>query len=135
MASPPSVKPPRTTLDNQLSFKKLDTLTDVLKSLFKWSALVIIAYLGANTVKELAGKSTFAEFAVRVLGNVTMSRSIITLVAGGGWAFGLAQRSLRRRNIERTVPAKNDLEKIIDKNRTSSNLTGRGTTPTPKRRS
>lgn len=61
-----------------------------------------------------------------------VNRGIVALLAGSGWAFGLAQRSLRRKNIERLVPLKNDLEKVIDPKRTSSNHTSRGMTPPKK---
>lgn len=80
----------------------------------------------------LAGLTTSANIGVRLAGNVTVSRGIITLLTGSGWAYGVAQRSLRRKNIERLVPLKNELEKVIDKKRTSSNLTQRGTTPPRK---
>jgi hypothetical protein len=129
MASPPSPRPPRTLLDNQLSFKRLDTALEMFSVLVKWSALVAIAYLGYLSIGQLAGRSTFADIGVRVLGNLKVSDGIITLLAGSGWAYGLGQRSLRRKSIERLVPHKNELEKVFDKKRTSSNLTPRGTTP------
>jgi hypothetical protein len=129
MASSPPPQPPRTLLDNQLSFKRLDTALEICRELFKWCGLVAIAYLGYRSFAVLAGQSTSANIGVRLLGNLTVSRSIIALLAGSGWAYGLAQRSLRRKHIERNVPLKNELEKVIDKSRTSSNLTPRGTTP------
>jgi hypothetical protein len=132
MASSPSPKPPRTLLDNQLSFKRLDTALGMCSELFKWAGLVAIAYMGYRSAAVLAGQSTSANIGVRLLGNLTVNRGIIALLTGSGWAYGLAQRSLRRKHIERNVPLKNELEKVIDKNRTSSNLTPRGTTPPKK---
>lgn len=129
MASTPPVKSPRTLQDNQLSFKRLDTLTAICSEFFKWAALVAISYMVYLCVQALAGKSTFADIGVRVIGNLKVSDGIITLLTGSGWAYGLAQRSLRRRHIERVTPLKNDLERIIDTKRTSSNLTTKGTTP------
>jgi hypothetical protein len=134
MASPPSEKPPRTLLDNQLSFKRLDTTTEICSGFFKWAALAAIAYLGYLSIGQLAGRSTFADIGVRVIGNLKVSDGIITLLTGSGWAYGLAQRSLRRKHIERTATIKNELERLLDKNRTSSNLTPRGTTPQQKRK-
>jgi hypothetical protein len=132
MASPPSAKPPRTLLDTQLSFKRWDTISEICKELIKWASLVFIAYLGYRSIEVLAGKSTFADIALRIIGNIKVSDGIIFFLTGSGWAYGLGQRSLRRKHIERTVSAKNELERILDKNRTSSNLTQKGTTPPQK---
>lgn len=130
MAPSTSDKPKRTALDNQLSFKRLDTISRIVCEFIKWAGLLGIAYLAYRSVEVLAGKNTFADIGFKVIGNVKVSDGIIVLLTGGGWAYGLAQRSLRRRYIERNTSHKNDLERIIDPNRTSSNLTPRGTTPT-----
>jgi hypothetical protein len=134
MASTPSLKPPRTEADYALSFKKWDTLSELVGQVIKWGGLCFIAYMGYKTVGVLAGKGTFADIAVRLIANAKVSKGIILLLTGSGWAYGLGQRSLRRKNIERLVPAKNAREKELDPKRTSSNLTGRGTTPPSKRR-
>lgn len=128
MASTPS--PPRMTeREYELSFKKWDTFAEWGRYGIQWTGLVLIAYFFYRSVDVLAGRNTFAEIGIKVLGNLTVSRGIITLLTASGWIFGLGQRSLRRKNIERLAPAKNEVERRIDKNRTSSNLTSRGTTP------
>jgi hypothetical protein len=132
MASSPPPKPPRTMLDNQLSFKRLDTALEFWRALVQWTTVGFLGYMAYRSIVVLAGLSTSANIAVRLAGNLTVSRGIITLLTGSGWAFGLAQRSLRRKNIERLVPLKNDLEKEINPKRTTSNLTSRGTTPPKK---
>ena len=134
MASPLPTKPPRTVLDNQLSFKRLDTISEIVKEAIKWGCLVAIAYIGYMSIAALAGKSTSANLAVRILGSLTANRGIIALLTAGGWAYGLGQRRARRKHIERIVPLKNKLEQIIDPDRTSSNLTPKGTTPPKKGR-
>lgn len=129
----PLPKPPRTALDYQLSFKRLDAVTEIIKTLIQCGTLVAIMYFIYLCAEAFAGKSTFANVGIRVLGNIKVSDGIIAFVAGSGWIFGLGQRSLRRKNIERIVSQKNALETLLDPNRTSSNLTPRGTTP-PKRK-
>jgi hypothetical protein len=119
-------------LDNQLSFKRLDTALEFWRVIVQWTTIGFLGFMAYKSIVVLAGVSTTANIAVRLAGNLTVSRGIITLLTCGGWAFGLAQRSLRRKNIERVVPLKNDLEKVIDPNRTSSDLTTRGTTPPKK---
>jgi hypothetical protein len=110
----------------------MDTALEFWRVLVQWATIGFLGYMGYRSVVVLAGVSTSANIAVRLAGNLTVSRGIITLLTGSGWAFGLAQRSLRRKNIERVVPLKNDLEKVLDPKRTSSNLTSRGTTPPKK---
>ncbi|OLE76904.1 hypothetical protein AUG19_01880 [archaeon 13_1_20CM_2_54_9] len=132
MASSPSPTPPRTVLDNQLSFKRLDTALEFWRVLVQWGTVAFLGYMAYRSVSALAGVTTSANIGVRLFGNLMVNRGIVALLAGSGWAFGLAQRSLRRKNIERLVPLKNDLEKVIDPKRTSSNLTSRGTTPPKK---
>ena len=132
MASTPPPKPPRTMLDNQLSFKRMDTAVEFWRVIVQGATLAFLGFMAYKSIVVLAGVSTTANIAVRLAGNLTVSRGIITLLTCSGWAFGMAQRSARRKNIERIVPLKNDLEKVIDAKRTSSNLTSRGTTPPRK---
>lgn len=119
-------------LDNQLSFKRMDTALEFWRVLVQWTAIGFLGFMFYKSIIVLAGLSTSANIAVRLAGNLTVSRGIITLLTVSGWAFGLAQRSSRRKNIERLVPLKNELEKVIDPKRTSSNLTSRGMTPPKK---
>lgn len=132
MASPPPQKPTRTELDSLLAFKRLDTATVIVCNCLKWAGLVSVSYFGYLSIGMLAGKYTFADIGLRVIGNLKVNDGIIGLLTGSGWAYGLAQRSLRRRNIERMAPLKNEYERLIDPNRTSSNLTSRGTTPSER---
>lgn len=74
MASPLPTKPQRTVLDNQLSFKRLDTISEIVKEAIKWAALVVIAFLGYLSVEALAGKYTTANLGVGLVGNLTVSR-------------------------------------------------------------
>ena len=130
--SPPT--PAKSDQDYQLSFKKWDTLGDLGRYAIQWAGLVLIAYFFYRTLDSFAGRNTFAEIGIKILGNITVSRGIITLLTASGWVYGLGQRGLRRRSIERLAPAKNQVEGLLDPNRTSSNLTSRGTTPPRKRK-
>jgi hypothetical protein len=129
MAAPLPSKPARTLLDNQLSFKQLDSLVEVIREAIKWGSLVAIFYIIFLCVQSLAGKTTMANIGIRVLGNIKVSNGIIAVFGAGGWAYGLGQRSLRRKFIERNAGDKNRLEMLIDPSRSSSNLSKTGTTP------
>lgn len=129
MASNPSSKPPKTELEYVLPLKRWDTFAELGRYAIQWGGLVLIAYFFYKDVEVLAGRSTFAQIGINILANLKVSRGIIALLTGSGWAYGLGQRRLRRKNIQRLATAKNEVEKRIDKNRTSSNLTSKGTTP------
>jgi hypothetical protein len=124
----PHPRPKRTDSDYQLSYKKIDSFTTISLALIKWGGIASVFYCGYLTATVLAGRVTTANIFVKILGSATVNRSLMFLLIGGGWAYGFGQQALRRRNIQRTVPAKNALEKILDHRRTSSHLTERGTT-------
>ena len=128
MATSPSERPPRTELDYRLSFKKTDAVTVVLRDIIKWGALVLFGRYAYLSIASLSGHNTFADIGIRFLGNLKVSDGILYVLVGGGWTYGWGQRQLRRRHIKRVVKSKNELEKIIDRKRTSSNLTEKGTT-------
>jgi hypothetical protein len=129
MAKPPS----RTTVDNavieaHLRAKRIDSFTVIVRDSIKWGGLAVLGYWMYKSVVVLAGQTTYADIGFRILGNIKVSDGILYLFGVSGWVFGIGQSQLRRKNIKRTVPAKNALERIIDPNRTSSNLTDSGTT-------
>jgi p-aminobenzoyl-glutamate transporter AbgT len=127
MATPPH-RPPRTESDYVLSYKKIDSVTTVVREAIKWAGIVLIVRYGYYAIAVLAGHSTFADIVVRFLANVKVSDGILYLLAGGGIVYGVGQRYLRRRHIKHVVPAKNRLEEMLDPNRSSSGLTPQGTT-------
>jgi hypothetical protein len=123
-----SQRPPRTESDYLLSYKKIDSITTVVREVVKWAAIVLIVRYGYYAIAVLSGHSTFADVAVRFLANLKVSDSILYLLTGGSIIYGVGQRHLRRRHIRRVVPAKNRLEMLLDPNRSSSGLTPKGTT-------
>jgi hypothetical protein len=124
----PTPRPTRTESDYLLSYKKIDSVTTIIRDIVKWGGLSFLGYCGYLSVALLAGRATTANIFVKILGNATINHGLMVVLAGGGWVYGMGQQLLRRRNIQRTVPAKNALELKLDPKRTSSNLTKRGTT-------
>jgi hypothetical protein len=128
MAPPTPAKQVQAEYDERLAFKKIDAIVSVFGMLLKFSAIVLCVRYGYFSVVALAGKSTFADVGFRILGNLKISEGISYIFGTGGIVYGVGQRQLRRRNIERIVPLKNKLEMILDPKRTSSGLTSKGTT-------
>lgn len=83
-------------------------------------------------VAVLAGRSTDATFAlqlaVSILGNDKIMKFIWLIVCGGSIGYGVNQKRLRQRAIQRLTLRPRQLETLIDQNRTTSGLTTRGTT-------
>jgi hypothetical protein len=128
MATPPSTEPPRTVLDYGRSIKKIDAVLAVVRDIIKWGSIVLIVRYVYLSISTLAGHQTYADIGVQFLGNVKISDSLLYLLTGGSIIYGMGERRLRRKHIGRIVPLKNELEKKLDPNRTSSNLTRKGTT-------
>jgi hypothetical protein len=124
----PTPRPTRTESDYLLSYKKIDSVTTIIRDLFKWGGLSFLGYCGYLSVAVLAGRATTANIFIKILGNATINHGLMVVLAGGGWVYGLGQQYLRRRNIQRIVPAKNAAERKLDPKRTSSYLTEQGTT-------
>ncbi len=87
-----------------------------------------MARYGYLAIDSLAGQSTLADIAVNFMTNIKVSVVVSWTVAGGGVFYGLRQRKLRRDTVERVQKRNQKLEAIIDKRRTSSQLTPRGDT-------
>jgi hypothetical protein len=128
MASTSPANQHQAEIDERRFYKTVDSVVAVVGTLFKCITLVIIVRYIYLAVVVLAGKSTFADVGFRVLGDIKISDSIAYLFGAGGVVYGVGERQLRRRNIERLSKEKNDLERLLDPNRTSSRLTPRGTT-------
>jgi len=120
--------PSPTELQARITYRKIDAVVSIGKTVIKFGALVWCAFYAYKIVAVLAGKTTFASLIVSILANVKVSDSICVLLAGGGSAYGLAQRSLRRKTLKRLTERPKELEEAIDAKRSSSNLTLRGTT-------
>jgi hypothetical protein len=128
MASPSPTSQHQLEINERLSLKRIDSVVSVVRELCKYTTIVLCFRYLYLAVAILAGKSTFADVGFRILGNIKLSDGICYLLGGGGVIYGVGQRQLRRKNVGRLSREKNELERILDPNRTSSNLTGRGTT-------
>jgi hypothetical protein len=117
-----------------VQLRLLDILATVVQLGISWGAACFIAYMSFRSVDALAGKITFASLGASFIGDVRINEGLAWLLAGGFGLYGLNERRLRRKHIERTAPQISELESRIDPNRTSSRLTPRGTTRREDRR-
>lgn len=90
--------------------------------------LVIIAGYGRDALIAFAGVSTEANFAVHLVTKLEADRWFAYVVGALGLGYGWNQRRLRRRNIRRLTHHSAALERRLDPDRTSSDLTPEGKT-------
>lgn len=94
----------------------------------RWGAAVWIASFAAEAIASLAGLKTEANIVLNFLSSLTVSNALAWSVAGGGVLYGEAQRRLKGRTVERLQSRIEELETMIDPQRSSSSLTKRGET-------
>lgn len=96
--------------------------------LIKYGFLAFVAYCAYGASAVLAGKYTFAQIGIRVLGDIKIANSIGYVVGGGGIIYGRRQKKLKEDTIQKLAPRIRELETAIDPMRSSSGLTERGRT-------
>lgn len=99
------------------------------RATIRWVALVCIAWIGYLSITALAGKETTANVLLGVLANVQTSSAIAWILALLAILWGLGERKLRQRVIQRHEGSSREREEEHDQNRSSSNLTKTGDTP------
>src|SRR5438105_4597583 len=83
-------------------------------------ACVAVAYFIGEVLISFAGKSTNAEVAVNLIGDLRVSIAIAWGAAAGGLLYGRAQRKLRGQAVERLTKRVAELETELDPRRSSS---------------
>lgn len=105
-----------------------DVVMQGLLSAIRWGGLGWIAWQAQVAISNLAGKTTLADIGVGFLADVQVSVVLSWVVGGAGIMYGRSQRKLRRDTVERLQARNQELEKLLDPNRSSSQLTARGET-------
>jgi hypothetical protein len=87
-----------------------------------------IAHETAQVLTAFAGRTSNANLALRIFGNLNLAVSISLTVTGLSIGLYLYERKLHRATRERLAKRVTSLESTIDENRTSSRLTSEGLT-------
>jgi hypothetical protein len=128
MAPPPFRHETQPEPDHRLSFVRTYAIVTIVTTAIKYGALVACVGFVYLSISALAGKMTLASVGIRLLGNLKVSDGICGILTGGGILYGVGQRQLRRRAVKRLANEKNDMERILDLQRSSSGLTSTGET-------
>ena len=106
-----------------------DGISSFQASFGKYAAWVLIAWQTRIAVQALSGKETFASLIAQISYNDASLFNILCFALGvSGIGYGLFMRRLLRKQIEKDGEHIKRLEKLLDPNRSSSNLTVRGKT-------
>jgi hypothetical protein len=103
-------------------YQIIDAVSVNVGRLIRYGTLVWICryvYLG---VAVLAGRSTVAEFFMKVLANMSVSTTLSLSFGATGLTYGWIQRQLRRRTIREKAARIKELEELLDPGRSSSGL-------------
>jgi hypothetical protein len=131
--SPPRIRS-KTEAEYLLRAKRLEVIDTAIRLLIPWGSLALIAFWVHGDVIALAGKQTLANIGLSFLGDIRVSDAVAYIFGAAGAGYGIAERTVRRRTIARLAEENKALEKLADPQRSSSNLTKRGTTsPEDKR--
>ena len=128
MATPEN-QPTSTQLEYMLKFRRLDAVSNILGLIVRWGSAVWMTRYGYLSITSLAGHETIAHIVIQFLGSLTVSKYVAYLFGVSGIIYGYGERRLRQRNIGHLAESKNNLERLLDPNRTSSKITKTGTTP------
>ncbi len=122
-------KKSRTELEFALKGRRTDRTAEVLNTIIKYGSLLGCVAMITAAVKTFAGQHTFADLGFKFIADWKISDSVFAVFGGGGVAFGMRQRKLRRDNIQAMGGPSKAREQALDPKRSSSKLTARGTTP------
>lgn len=112
----------------RVRIRKIDQIFDTIRTLIKYGVLLGCVYIVRGMVHDLAGRYTFADIGIKFLGDFKISETFSYIFGGGGILYGQRQRKLRKDKVQELSLKKEQLEKIIDTQRSSSRLTSRGNT-------
>ena len=99
-----------------------------LRSIPWATAVVILGWCTRDVLIAFAGQSTKADVIVQLIADFRLAVVLPWLLAAGGVGYGVRQKQLKEKAVQRLTRRPHELEKIIDPERTSSGLTPRGRT-------
>ena len=108
--------------------KKWDIIGGIFNGLIRWGGIVACFGFLYLIVDSLAGKTTAADIALKAITDLKLDRGVLYLLTGGTTLWAIRERKLRKKKTRDMEAHVNELEKHIDPNRTSSNLTETGDT-------
>jgi hypothetical protein len=110
------------------SFRATDGLVSIFNNLIKWGGLVLIFKYLSVCIIALSGEVTTSDIVIQFLTDFKINGALACVLGGGSVAYGFSQNKLRKDTVKRIQNRNQQLEKRIDKKRSSSRLTSTGET-------
>lgn len=124
----PRPSSPSVGLQHVVRLRIIDAIDANIRLLIKYGFLAVVAFFAYGAIAVLAGKQTFAQIGIKLLGDIKIANSIGYVVGGSGIIYGRRQKKLKEDVIQKLAPRIKELETKIDPKRSSSGLTERGRT-------
>ena len=105
-------------------------LSETIPSLFKWSGLVLMVYFGSIAIRSLSGKTTVSNIVFKFIeqADSLKAETFLTIVSIMAVIWALTERKIRHYKIKKCYTRVTELEKKLDRERTTSGLTLEGKT-------
>jgi hypothetical protein len=110
----------------ELEALRIQQWAKLLALAIRFGVLGFIVYCAGDALKALAGQTTVAQIAVKMLANQGFSSALAWLFGIGGIGYGYRERRLRHRDTKRLADRVRDYEVAIDLGRRSSRLRSQG---------
>lgn len=102
--------------------------TLIIRDIIRYGALVLVGYFAYLSIDSLAGKTTLANLAMNVIGDLKIGEWFAYLFGASGIGYGLLQRRDRKATVSRLQGHTKEVEQVLDAKRSSSLLTATGDT-------
>lgn len=112
----------------QLWMKIVDGLFSLAKKAVPWGFGATMVFFVAQIFIAYAGENTQADVAINLIAGIQADRWVAYIIALLGTGYGLRQRKLRQRAIERLTVRPKQLEQDMDPDRSSSDILPDGRT-------
>lgn len=105
-------------------------LSETIPSLFKWSGLVLMVYFGSIAIRSLSGKTTVSNIVFKFIeqADSLKAETFLTIFSIMAVIWALTERKIRHYKIKKCYTRVTELEKKLDRERTTSGLTLEGKT-------
>lgn len=106
----------------------VDRAVDAYRDTIKYGVWIALFWFTYQCIKTLSGQETIAKFIVDVAADISLSKWVAYIFGAGGAAYGFGERRLRKRKVAQLSERCQDLEKRIDRKRSSSKMPPSGDT-------
>jgi hypothetical protein len=114
-------------LDYKFQIHKWDSVSRLVQALIKYGTVCFCVWQLVPAMEAFAGKTTLAKLGILIVtdlkANTVFSHLVMGVLGFGGAGYGLRERAQKRKEIKRLGNRVVELEKRLDRNRTSSGLT------------